>query len=209
MKLCFYALTGPSMFYEQNNRRYLLNLIDTPVRAISLLFETQVDLFAKGHVDFSWEVSRSMVACQGALLLIDASQGVQAQSLSVFHAARERGLQIIPVLNKVIFLPRSFEPRSMQGSQVDLPTAQPNRVKAQMHSIFGIDPTDVLHISAKTGEGISDVLRAIVERIPPPSGEITGKMKAFLFDSSSVSLFLRYRRKVFFYIFEDTTGTEE
>jgi translation elongation factor EF-4 len=77
----------------------------------------------------------------------------------------------------------------MQGSQVDLPTAQPNRVKAQMHSIFGIDPTDVLHISAKTGEGISDVLQAIVERIPPPSGEITGKLKAFLFDSSFVSLF--------------------
>lgn len=139
-----------SMLYKQNNLRYLLNLIDTP-----------------GHVDFSWEVSRSMVACQGALLLVDASQGVQAQSLSVFHAARERGLKIIPVLNKV-----------------DLPTAQPNRVKAQMHSIFGIDPTDVLHISAKTGEGISDVLQAIVERIPPPSGEITGKLKAFLFDSS-------------------------
>ncbi|KAF8503398.1 GTP-binding protein lepa [Russula emetica] len=143
------GITG-NMFYKQNNLHYLLNLIDTP-----------------GHVDFSWEVSRSMVACQGALLLVDASQGVQAQSLSVFHAARERGLKIIPVLNKV-----------------DLPTAQPNRVKAQMHSIFGIDPTDVLHISAKTGEGISDVLRAIVERIPPPSGEITGKLKAFLFDSS-------------------------
>ncbi|KAN0123708.1 GTP-binding protein LepA C-terminus domain containing protein [Russula decolorans] len=145
------GITGKlHMFYKQNNLGYLLNLIDTP-----------------GHVDFSWEVSRSMVACQGALLLVDASQGVQAQSLSVFHAARERGLKIVPVLNKV-----------------DLPTARPNRVKAQMHSIFGIDPTDVLHISAKTGEGISDVLRAIVERIPPPSGEITGKLKAFLFDSS-------------------------
>ena len=96
----------------------------------------------------------------------------------------------------------------MQGSQVDLPTAQPNRVKAQMHSIFGIDPTDVLHISAKTGEGISDVLRAIVERIPPPSGEITGNLKAFLFDSSFVSpLFFRFLEAL--YIFEDTTGTEE
>ncbi|KAH9079584.1 GTP-binding protein lepa [Lactarius deliciosus] len=139
-----------SMFYQQKERQYLLNLIDTP-----------------GHVDFSWEVSRSMAACQGALLLVDASQGVQAQSLSVFHTARERGLKIIPVLNKI-----------------DLPAAQPDRVKAQMHSIFGIDPSDVLHISAKTGEGISAVLRAIVERIPPPSGESTGKFKAFLFDSS-------------------------
>ncbi|KAH9001105.1 GTP-binding protein lepa [Lactarius akahatsu] len=139
-----------SMFYQQKERQYLLNLIDTP-----------------GHVDFSWEVSRSMAACQGALLLVDASQGVQAQSLSVFHTARERGLKIIPVLNKI-----------------DLPAAQPDRVKAQMHSIFGIDPSDVLHISAKTGEGISAVLRAIIERIPPPSGESTGKFKAFLFDSS-------------------------
>jgi translation elongation factor EF-4 len=198
LKLRFYVLTGPSMFYKENNRQYLLNLIDTPVRAISLHSGTQVDLFTKGHVDFSWEVSRSMVACQGALLLVDASQGVQAQSLSVFHAARERGLKIIPVLNKVIFPRRGFELSSIQGSQVDLPTAQPNRVKAQMHSIFGIDPTDVLHISAKTGEGISDVLRAIVERIPPPSGEVTGKMKAFLFDSSFVSpLFLWYRWKFF------------
>jgi len=209
LKLRFYALTGPSMFYKQNDLHYLLNLIDTPVCAISLLSGTQVDLSTKGHVDFSWEVSRSMVACQGALLLVDASQGVQAQSLSVFHAARERGLKIIPVLNKVIFPPRGFEPSSMQGSQVDLPTAQPNRVKAQMHSIFGIDPTDVLHISAKTGEGISDLLRAIVERIPPPSGEITGKLKAFLFDSSFVfPLFFSVSAEVL-YIFEDTTGTEE
>lgn len=96
------------MFYKQNDLRYLLNLIDTPVCAISLLSGTQADLSTKGHVDFSWEVSRSMVACQGALLLVDASQGVQAQSLSVFHAARERGLKIIPVLNKVNFFPARF-----------------------------------------------------------------------------------------------------
>jgi len=133
-----------------------------------------------------------MVVCQGALLLVDASQGVQAQSLSVFHAARERGLKIVPVLNKVIFPSRGFEPILIWSSQVDLPTAQPNRVKAQMHSIFGIDPADVLHISAKTGEGISDVLRTIVERIPPPSGEMTGEMKAFLFDSSFVPFFVWY-----------------
>jgi translation factor GUF1, mitochondrial len=99
------------MFYQQNNLRYLLNLIDTPVSGIfPCLGGLPVDLSTKGHVDFSWEVSRSMVACQGALLLVDASQGVQAQSLSVFHAARERGLKIIPVLNKVIFSSRGFEP---------------------------------------------------------------------------------------------------
>jgi translation elongation factor EF-4 len=102
------------MFYQQNNLRYLLNLIDTPVCGIFLcLCGLPADLSMKGHVDFSWEVSRSMVACQGALLLVDASQGVQAQSLSVFHAARERGLKIIPVLNKVISPSRGFEPFSM------------------------------------------------------------------------------------------------
>lgn len=102
---CLYVLTGSSMFYQQNERHYLLNLIDTPVCLLfSLPLRSEFDLFTKGHVDFSWEVSRSMAACQGAVLLVDASQGVQAQSLSVFHAARERGLKIIPVLNKVIFL---------------------------------------------------------------------------------------------------------
>ncbi|KAJ3554902.1 hypothetical protein NM688_g2865 [Phlebia brevispora] len=130
--------------------RYLLNLIDTP-----------------GHVDFAWEVSRSLAACQGALLLVDASQGVQAQSLSVFHAAKERGLTIIPVLNKI-----------------DLPAAQPERVAAQMQGTFGIDPKDVLQISAKSGIGIESVLQAIIKRIPPPSGDISSPLKAFLFDSS-------------------------
>jgi translation factor GUF1, mitochondrial len=99
---CLYILTGCSMFYQQNEHRYLLNLIDTPVGSISLPERHSFDFTTKGHVDFSWEVSRSLAACQGALLLVDASQGVQAQSLSVFHAARERGLKIIPVLNKVI-----------------------------------------------------------------------------------------------------------
>ncbi|THH17115.1 hypothetical protein EW146_g3636 [Bondarzewia mesenterica] len=139
-----------SMFHNHNGRNYLLNLIDTP-----------------GHVDFSWEVSRSMAACEGALLLVDATQGVQAQSLSVFHTACERGLTIIPVLNKI-----------------DLPAAQPDRITAQMQSTFGIDPADVLHISAKTGQGVEAVLQAIVERIPPPTGSPSEKMKAFLFDSS-------------------------
>ncbi|KIP06030.1 hypothetical protein PHLGIDRAFT_128505 [Phlebiopsis gigantea 11061_1 CR5-6] len=139
-----------SMIHPHSGRSYLLNLIDTP-----------------GHVDFAWEVSRSLAACQGALLLVDASQGVQAQSLSVFHAARERGLKIIPVLNKI-----------------DLPAAQPEIVAAQMQSTFGIDPNDVLQISAKSGKGVESVLQAIIDRIPPPQGNGDDPLKAFLFDSS-------------------------
>ncbi|KAI0707866.1 GTP-binding protein lepa [Earliella scabrosa] len=139
-----------SMFHERDGTKYLLNLIDTP-----------------GHVDFSWEVARSLSACQGALLLVDASQGVQAQSISVFHVAREKGLTIIPVLNKI-----------------DLPAAQPEIVAAQMQSTFGINPADVIQISAKTGKGVENVLQAIIERIPPPSGDPDATLKAFLFDSS-------------------------
>ncbi|KAG6909632.1 Translation factor guf1 mitochondrial [Tephrocybe rancida] len=138
-----------------DGRDHMLNLIDTP-----------------GHVDFAWEVSRSLAACQGALLLVDASQGVQAQSISVFHNAKERGLTIIPVLNKI-----------------DLPAAQPERIAAQMQSTFGINPDDIIHISAKTGKGVEDVLKAIITRIPPPTGSTTSPLKAFLFDS----LYDRYR----------------
>ncbi|EPQ57963.1 GTP-binding protein lepa [Gloeophyllum trabeum ATCC 11539] len=142
-----------SMFYSYMNKRYLLNLIDTP-----------------GHVDFSWEVARSLAACQGALLLVDATQGVQAQTLSVFHVAKEKGLVIVPILNKI-----------------DLPAAQPELMAAQMQSTFGVDPSDILHISAKTGKGIENVLQAIIERIPPPasaSAKNDNRLKAFLFDSS-------------------------
>ncbi|KAG6830749.1 Translation factor guf1 mitochondrial [Tricholoma furcatifolium] len=138
-----------SMIHNFNGRDHILNLIDTP-----------------GHVDFAWEVSRSLAACQGALLLVDASQGVQAQSISVFHNARERGLTIIPVLNKI-----------------DLPAAQPERIAAQMQSTFGINPDDIIPISAKTGKGVEDVLEAIITRIPPPTGSRTAPLKAFLFDS--------------------------
>lgn len=137
-----------SMIYH-SHQKYLLNLIDTP-----------------GHVDFSWEVSRSLAACQGALLLVDATQGVQAQSISVFHIARERGLKIIPVLNKI-----------------DMPVADPSRITAQLQSMFGIDPAEVLQISAKTGRGVETVLQAIIERIPPPSGSVHEPLKALLFDS--------------------------
>ncbi|KAK0196836.1 P-loop containing nucleoside triphosphate hydrolase protein [Armillaria mellea] len=144
-----------SMFHKQEEKMHLLNLIDTP-----------------GHVDFAWEVSRSLAACQGALLLVDASQGVQAQSISVFHIAKERGLKIIPVLNKI-----------------DLPAAQPELMASQMEAAFGIDPTDILHISAKTGKGVEEVLKAVIERIPPPAGDQSAPLKAFLFDS----LYDRYR----------------
>ncbi|KAG7448060.1 translation factor GUF1, mitochondrial [Guyanagaster necrorhizus] len=144
-----------SMFHKHEGKMHLLNLIDTP-----------------GHVDFAWEVSRSLAACQGALLLVDASQGVQAQSISVFHIAKERGLKIIPVLNKI-----------------DLPAAQPELMAAQIETAFGIDPTDILHISAKTGQGVEEVLRAVIERVPPPTGDQNTPLKAFLFDS----LYDRYR----------------
>ncbi|KAG1891393.1 P-loop containing nucleoside triphosphate hydrolase protein [Suillus subluteus] len=148
------GITG-GMIHVAHGKQHLLNLIDTP-----------------GHVDFAWEVSRSLAACQGALLLVDASQGVQAQSISVFHIAKERGLKIIPVLTKI-----------------DLPASQPERMAAQLQSTFGIDPSEILHISAKTGQGVEAVLRAIVDRIPPPSGNIHSPLKAFMFDS----LYDRYR----------------
>ncbi|KAI5121009.1 hypothetical protein M0805_005955 [Coniferiporia weirii] len=139
-----------SMIHASCGKQYLLNLIDTP-----------------GHVDFAWEVSRSLAACQGALLLVDASQGVQAQSISVFHVAKERGLRIIPVLNKI-----------------DLPAARPDEVAAQMETAFGINSSEILHVSAKSGKGTSALLEAIIDRVPPPKGDINGVLTAFLFDSS-------------------------
>ncbi|KAJ3999187.1 P-loop containing nucleoside triphosphate hydrolase protein [Lentinula boryana] len=144
-----------SMVHSSNGKSHLLNLIDTP-----------------GHVDFAWEVSRSLAACQGALLLVDASQGVQAQSISVFHIAKEKGLTIIPVLNKI-----------------DLPAAQPELIAAQMQSTFGIDPAEILPISAKTGKGVEAVLQAVIDRVPAPRSKKDAPAKAFLFDS----LYDRYR----------------
>ncbi|EJD05678.1 Guf1 protein [Fomitiporia mediterranea MF3/22] len=138
------------MIYSLRGQKFLLNLIDTP-----------------GHVDFAWEVSRSLAACQGALLLVDASQGVQAQTISVFHVAKESGIKIIPVLNKI-----------------DLPAARPEQVAAEMEMTFGIKPSEILRVSAKKGTGTVSVLEAIVERIPPPKGNIDGPLAAFLFDSS-------------------------
>lgn len=138
-----------SMFYEYKGEIYLLNLIDTP-----------------GHVDFSYEVSRSLYACQGALLLVDAAQGVQAQTMANFYLAFEQELTIIPVINKV-----------------DMAAADPNRVIDQMVKLFDFKKEDMILTSAKTGLGMKEVLDAIVERITAPSGNTDKPLKALLFDS--------------------------
>ncbi|CAA7055359.1 unnamed protein product [Microthlaspi erraticum] len=143
-----------TMFYEnivkdQEASGFLLNLIDTP-----------------GHVDFSYEVSRSLSACQGALLVVDAAQGVQAQTVANFYLAFESNLTIVPVINKI-----------------DQPTADPDRVKAQLKSMFDLDTDDCLLVSAKTGLGLEHVLPAVIERIPPPSGLSDSPLRMLLFDS--------------------------
>ena len=132
-----------------DGQEYHLHLIDTP-----------------GHVDFSYEVSRSLAACEGALLVVDAAQGVEAQTVANTYAAIEAGLELIPVLNKV-----------------DLPSAEPDRVAGEIVDLIGGEPDQVLRISAKTGEGVEEVLAAIVERIPPPEGDAEGAPRALIFDS--------------------------
>jgi len=136
--------------YEaRDGQTYHLHLIDTP-----------------GHVDFSYEVSRSLAACEGALLVVDAAQGVEAQTVANTYAAVEAGLELIPVLNKV-----------------DLPSAEPERVADEITDLIGGEPDEVLRISAKTGEGVEEVLEAIVERIPPPDGDPSAPPRALIFDS--------------------------
>ncbi len=132
-----------------NGETYHLHLIDTP-----------------GHVDFSYEVSRSLAACEGALLVVDAAQGVEAQTVANTYLAIENGLELIPVMNKV-----------------DLPGAEPERVAAEIADLLGGDPGDALPISAKTGEGVVDVLEAIVARVPPPEGKLEAPTRALIFDS--------------------------
>ncbi|KAJ6793222.1 translation factor GUF1-like protein, mitochondrial isoform X2 [Iris pallida] len=133
----------------QDPPKFLLNLVDTP-----------------GHVDFSYEVSRSLAACQGALLVVDAAQGVQAQTVANFYLAFESNLSIIPVINKI-----------------DQPTADPDRVKDQLKSLFDLDPEDALLTSAKTGQGLEHVLPAVIERIPPPPGKFDSPLRMLLLDS--------------------------
>lgn len=136
-------------FTAADGETYDLNLIDTP-----------------GHVDFSYEVSRSLEACEGALLLVDASQGIEAQTLANAYLAIEGGLEIIPVLNKI-----------------DLASAEPDRVVEQMVGVLGGSEEDVLHISAKTGEGIDELLQAVVDRLPMPQGDPAAPFRAMVFDS--------------------------
>ena len=132
-----------------DGKQYLLNMIDTP-----------------GHVDFSYEVSRSLAACEGALLVVDASQGVEAQTVANCYTATEQGVEVIPVLNKM-----------------DLPQAEPERVIGEIEDIIGIPAKDALRVSAKTGIGVADVLEAVISRIPQPAGNPAGPLKALIIDS--------------------------
>ncbi|MCO6426526.1 translation elongation factor 4 [Nitrosomonas communis] len=143
------AQTVALKYLARNGQTFLLNLIDTP-----------------GHVDFSYEVSRSLAACEGALLVVDASQGVEAQTVANCYTAIEQGVEVIPVLNKI-----------------DLPAADPDRVIAEIEDIIGIDAKDALRVSAKTGEGIQDMLEAVVTRIPAPKGDASAPLKALVIDS--------------------------
>jgi GTP-binding protein LepA len=129
---------------------YELNLIDTP-----------------GHVDFTYEVSRSLEACEGAVLLVDAAQGLEAQTLANYHLARDAGLTIVPALNKI-----------------DLPAAEPERRTEELSNLLSCDPGDILHVSAKTGEGVDDLLRAVIDRIPAPTGDAAQPLQALIFDSA-------------------------
>ena len=137
------------MEYEAGGQKYILNLIDTP-----------------GHVDFSYEVSRSIAACEGALLLVDATQGVQAQTISNLYMAIEHDLEIIPVINKV-----------------DMPSAMPEEVEDEIVELIGCDRKDILRASGKTGVGVPDLLKAVVNRIPAPKGEPQAPLQALIFDS--------------------------
>ena len=137
------------MEYTLGKEKYVLNLIDTP-----------------GHVDFSYEVSRSIAACEGALLIVDATQGVQAQTISNLYMAIDHNLEIIPVINKI-----------------DMPNAMPEEVEDEIVDLIGCDPKDIIRASGKTGEGVPDILEAIMKRIPSPTGDVNAPLQALIFDS--------------------------
>ena len=137
------------MEYERDGQKYILNLIDTP-----------------GHVDFSYEVSRSIAACEGALLVVDATQGVQAQTISNLYMAIDHDLEIIPVINKI-----------------DMPAAMPDEVEDEIIELIGCDRSDILRASGRTGEGVQEILDAVVDRIPCPKGDVNAPLQALIFDS--------------------------
>ena len=160
------------MDYIYKGEKYVLNLIDTP-----------------GHVDFSYEVSRSIAACEGALLLVDATQGVQAQTISNLYQAIDNDLEIIPVLNKM-----------------DMPAAMPEEVKDQIVDLLGCDESDIIEASGKTGQGVEQILEAIIERIPAPKGDPDAPLQALIFDS----IFNSFRGIIaYFRIFNGTIRTHE
>src|SRR5690349_16602272 len=143
------AQTVRLRYKAKDGKDYVLNLIDTP-----------------GHVDFAYEVSRSLAACEGSILVVDASQGVEAQTLANVYQALDNNHEIVPVLNKI-----------------DLPAAEPDRVREQIEEVIGLDASNAVLVSAKTGIGIPDVLEALVERLPSPKGEAGAPLKALLVDS--------------------------
>jgi len=143
------AQTAALQYKANNGETYFLNLIDTP-----------------GHVDFSYEVSRSLSACEGALLVVDASQGVEAQSVANCYTAIDLGVEVTPVLNKI-----------------DLPSADPARVSQEIEDVIGVDATDAVRCSAKTGEGVRDVLEEVVAKVPPPKGDVNAPLKALVIDA--------------------------
>ena len=138
-----------SLEYVHNGKTYLLNFIDTP-----------------GHVDFSYEVSRSLSACEGALLLVDGSQGVEAQTLANCYTAVDQGLEVIPVINKI-----------------DLDQADPDRVKQEIEDMIGLDSTTAPLVSAKSGDGVEELLENLIKKVPPPIGNINDDLKALIIDS--------------------------
>jgi GTP-binding protein LepA len=143
------AQTAALQYKARDGRIYNLNLIDTP-----------------GHVDFSYEVSRSLSACEGALLVVDASQGVEAQTVANCYTALDLDVEVVPVLNKI-----------------DLPSADPDNARQEIEDVIGIDATDAVLASAKTGLGVEDILEAVVARIPPPKGDPEAPLKALIIDS--------------------------